>query len=137
MTTTPTLNGQIIGQAERLTRAVLERLLAGAGVTFVQWVAINQTATAGPDGVATRLTDGLRIDHAEAQATVDGLAEAGLLAADGSLTTAGRARYDEISAGIAGITERLYSGLPADELATAGRVLSAVIARARSELATA
>ena len=46
MTKAPTLNGQVIGQAERATRAVLEVLLADTDTPFTQWVAINLTAQA-------------------------------------------------------------------------------------------
>jgi hypothetical protein len=127
--TTP-LNGQIIGQAERTTRAVLDRLLATTGTSFEQWVALNLSAA----GTLDTLAAGLRIDPAGAAAIVAGLTDAGLLTAAGSLTPAGRARHDEISAGIAGITERLYGGLPAADLATAGRVLTTITDRARAEL---
>jgi DNA-binding MarR family transcriptional regulator len=135
MSSTPTLNGQLIGQAERVTRAVLDRLLAGAGTTFTQWVALNLTATANPHDLEAQLVDGLRVEPAEARSAIAGLVDQGLLTREGGLTAAGRERFDEISAGIAGIGERLYAGLPADDLATAGRVLTAVISRARSELA--
>jgi hypothetical protein len=138
MSTAPTLNGQIIGQAERATRAVLDRLLAETGTTFPQWVALNLTATdrgaAALDDLGNLLVTGLGVTPAEASAAITGLIERGLLAG-GGLTVGGQARYDEIAAGIAGIGERLYGGLPADDLATAGRVLTAVTDRARSELA--
>jgi hypothetical protein len=131
---TPTLNGQLIGRAERVTRAVLDRLLAETGTTFTEWVALNVTATADPNDLDAQLVAGLRIEPAEARSVVAGLAGQGLLAAGGGLTAAGRARYDQIATGIAGITRRLYADLPADDLATAGRMLTAVIARAQSEL---
>jgi hypothetical protein len=51
------------------------------------------------------------------------------------LTDQGRARNDEIRSAIAVITERLYGDIPAADLATAGRVLSLVTARANAELA--
>jgi DNA-binding MarR family transcriptional regulator len=138
--TATTLNGQIIGQAERSTRAVLDRLLATTGTTFDQWVAINLAATtapAGPDELAAGLTTGLQLDPAAAAAVIRDLAAAGLLSPQAALTPAGRRRHQEISAGIAAITERLYGGLPADELATAGRVLATVTERARDELRSA
>jgi hypothetical protein len=36
---------------------------------------------------------------------------------------------------VTGITQRLWSGLPAEDLATAGRVLSIITERANAELA--
>jgi DNA-binding MarR family transcriptional regulator len=130
-----TLNGQLIGQAERVTRALLDRLLAETGTTFTQWVALNVTATAGPDDLETQLAGGLRIAPAEARSAIATLVEQGLLRPEGGLTSAGRARYERIAAGIAGISRRLYADLPADDLAAAGRMLAAVIGRAQSELA--
>ena len=61
MTTTPTLNGRIIGQAERATRALLENLLATTGIGFQPWVALTNLATASsarstPAGVRSSCT---------------------------------------------------------------------------------
>ncbi|GAA2599671.1 hypothetical protein GCM10010399_33040 [Dactylosporangium fulvum] len=135
------LNGQIIGQAERSTRALLDRLLARTATTFEEWVAVNLTAVSGGtlarDDLVARMATGLRITPAAAGAAVTGLVEAGLLDAGGSLTPAGRARYDEIAAGVAELTARLYAGFPADDLDAAGRVLAEITARADAELATA
>jgi hypothetical protein len=132
---TATLNGQLIGQAERVTRAVLDRLLADTGSTFTQWVALNVTATADPDDLETQVAGGLRIAPAEARAAIATLVEQGLLGPEGGLTAAGRSRYEEIAAGIAEISRRLYADLPADDLAAAARILATVIGRAQSELA--
>jgi hypothetical protein len=129
------LNGQVIGQAERATRALLDRLLAGVGTPFEQWVALNLTATTGPVSAA-ELAARLRIPLDEAGSALSALTVAGLLARDGTLTVAGRSRHEEISAGLAGITARLYGDLPADDLAVAGRVLTLITARATAELGT-
>lgn len=129
------LNGQVIGQAERATRAVLDRLLDRVGTPFEQWVALNLTTTSGPLPAAALATR-LRIPLTEATAALSALAADGLLAADGTLTAAGRDRHAEITAGLAVITDRLYGDLPADDLAVAGRVLTLITARAAAELAT-
>jgi hypothetical protein len=143
MTTTPTLNGQIIGQAERSTRAVLDALLADTGTTFEQWVALNVAHDAGPEPVEAdlvqRVAAGLRIDGAAVLATFDELVTDGLVARRGGaveLTDAGGVRHDRISAGIAGIVTRLYRDLAADDLATAARVLTTITGRANAELAS-
>lgn len=130
-----TLNGQVIGQAERATRAVLDRLLDRVGTPFEQWVALNLTAVSGPVAAA-ELAARLRIPLAPAAAALSALAADGLLAADGTLTPAGRDRHAEITTGLAEITDRLYGDLPADDLAVAGRVLTLVTARASAELST-
>jgi DNA-binding MarR family transcriptional regulator len=129
------LNGQVIGQAERATRALLDRLLAGVGTPFEQWVALNLTATSGPvspAGLAARL----RIPVDDATAAVSALVSDGLLDREGALTAAGRARHDEITTGLTAITARLYGDLPPDDLAVAGRVLTLITARATAELTT-
>jgi DNA-binding MarR family transcriptional regulator len=138
---TTTLNGQILGAAENATRAVLDRLLAGTGTTFHQWVALNGTAQSGGavdlDQLVARMVDGLKIDRAAVLATVAELSDAGLLTADGTrvtLTEAGQTRYHGIRGAVDDVTARLYGDLPEDDLATAGRVLTLITARANAEL---
>jgi hypothetical protein len=129
------LNGQVIGQAERATRALLDRLLAGTGTSFEQWVALNLTATSGPVSAA-ELASRLRIPVQEATSALSALTVEGLLARDGTLTVAGRSRHEDITTELAGITARLYGDVPADDLAVAGRVLTLITARATAELGT-
>jgi DNA-binding MarR family transcriptional regulator len=142
-TAVPTLNGQVLGQAERASRAVLDRLLARVDTTFDQWVVLNLTGTTEPppgrDQLVARMATGLRIAPATVQSTVDGLVAAGMLV-DGAamaLTDQGRARFDTLRAELAEVTARLYGDLPAEDLATAGRVLTIVTERANAELAAA
>ncbi|MCX5339121.1 hypothetical protein [Streptomyces atratus] len=147
MSVTPTVNGQVIGQAHYATRAVLERLLATTGTTFHQSVALNVIAESGEaierGRLVDRMTGTLKIDAEVAEATVAELSAAGLLEeVPGStprvgLTPAGRDRRQAHGAGIADITARLYADLPAEDLATAGRVLTEVTARANAVLAGA
>ncbi|MFI6729355.1 hypothetical protein NRF20_05520 [Streptomyces sp. R-74717] len=147
MSVTPTVNGQVIGQAHYATRAVLERLLATTGTTFHQSVALNVIADSGEaierGRLVDRMTGTLKIDAEVAEATVAELSAAGLLEeVPGStprvgLTPAGRDRRQAHRAGIADITARLYADLPAEDLATAGRVLTEVTARANAVLAGA
>jgi hypothetical protein len=139
--TTPVLNGQLIGQAQIATGALLERILARTGTTFHQWVAINVATLSGGAveraGLIARMTDGLRIEVGAAEAAASGVVELGLAELDGErlvLTEAGRARHAEISADTAELTGRLYGGIEADDLAVAGRVLAEVTARAQAEL---
>jgi hypothetical protein len=143
VTTTPTLNGQDIGQAERATRALLDRLLADTGTPFVDWVALNVLATtASPmteGDLVARLRDGLLSAEDSVRPAVDRLRATGLATtgADGpiELTAAGRARHADIRAGIDRITAAIYGALPSDDLVTAGRVLRTVAERARALLA--
>ncbi|WP_406089673.1 hypothetical protein [Streptomyces sp. NBC_01013] len=147
MSTTPTVNGQVIGQAHYATRAVLERLLAGTGTTFHQSVALNATAdNDGPidrSGLVERMTATLKIGATVAQDTLSGLTSAGLMeelpgqASRLVLTAAGAEVQRTNRTGIAEITARLYADLPAEDLAAAGRVLTEVTARANAVLAEA
>ncbi|WP_405682840.1 hypothetical protein [Streptomyces sp. NBC_00057] len=147
MPVTPTVNGQVIGQAHYATRAVLERLLATTGTTFHQSVALNVIADTGESiergRLVDRMTGTLKIDAEAAEATVAELSAAGLLeevpgsTARVGLTPAGRDRQHAHRAGIADITARLYADLPAEDLAAAGRVLTEVTARANAVLAGA
>ena len=91
--TEATLNGQVIGQTERATRAVLDRLLESAR---------RERLVAGSERV--------------------------------ELTEAGRARHSTIMAGVGRITQRLYAGLPREELVVAARVLETLTEGARAAL---
>ncbi|WP_328667445.1 hypothetical protein OG905_10400 [Streptomyces sp. NBC_00322] len=146
MSTAPTLNGQVIGQAHYATRAVLDGLLAREGITFHQVVALNATAGGGGDaverdGLVGRMTSTLKIDESAVLATIAELTGSGLLealpgeVARVALTEMGRALQSRIKAGTAKITERLYGDLPDEDLRTAGRVLTLVTARANADLA--
>ncbi|MFC9325097.1 hypothetical protein [Kitasatospora sp. NPDC057015] len=145
MSTTPSLNGQVIGLAHYATRALLERELARTGTTFVQSLALNTAADGGGSAdreqLVTRLTDGLKIDAETAEAALAELTATGLLEnapagpAHLRLTAAGRERQQLIRAAVGGITARLYGDIPAEDLATAGRVVATVKARADAELA--
>lgn len=139
--TVSTLNGQVIGQAENATRAVLDRLLVTAGVTFHQWVGLNLIEAAGgsiePEQFVRRMVNGLKVDDWVASGTIAELIGAGLVAGDRVLTwtPAGQDRHAAVRVGVNGITERLYAGLPADDLAIAARVLTTLTERANAELA--
>ena len=141
MTQAPTLNGQVIGQAERATRAVLEVLLAETGTPFVEWVALNLTAQREStlEALVDQLVTGLRISERDARFTIDVLIADALVTVGDTvrLTGAGAAKYQQISDGIADITRRLYRDLPHDDLVVARRVLETLTERARAELASA
>lgn len=138
----PPLNGLVIGQAERVTRAVLDRLLATEGRTFHEWVVLNLLHGTGGDedeqALVALATARLRISDAPVRAAVAAVVENGQLDRhDGrlALTAAGAATRARIQAGIDGIAERFYGDLPAADLATAGRILAIVTSRAEAELA--
>ncbi|HZD97637.1 MAG TPA: hypothetical protein VE132_05705, partial [Micromonosporaceae bacterium] len=79
MATVQTLNPQIIGQTERALGALMNKVLATAGGTFPQWVALTITAGAD-DGIdrerlIERLSDALAVDASPASAVATELIE--------------------------------------------------------------
>ncbi len=144
MSTTPTFNPALVGQTESAFGAILDRELAGTGLNGLRWVALN-LALAGGQGVDRvqlihRLAAARNVDEPEARKSVDDLAVAGLLhipdkhCAPVTVTDAGRQLHGQVSTAVAGVTQRLWGDLPVEDLATAGRVLSTVLARAQQEL---
>jgi DNA-binding MarR family transcriptional regulator len=142
-TTTPLLDPRVIALAHYAGRALLENVLARHGATFQQSVTLRVAAIAeGPverDGIVGAVVGALKIDAAEARSVIDGLIAAGLLAPEGPslvrITDAGRELHDRTSAETAPISARVYAGIPTEDLAVAGRVLSLITERADGELA--
>lgn len=145
MATAPTFGPPLIGQTEKAFNAILDRQLAGTGMTEPQWVTL--TLAVGGGGSADRgqligrLVAALKVRDADAESLIAELAAAQLLqASDGGasrleVTDGGRQLHGRIRAQVSEIIERLWGDLPAEDLATAGRVLSTVLARANAELA--
>ncbi|MFB7978407.1 hypothetical protein [Streptomyces vinaceus] len=131
----PLLDGRSIGIAYHAIAAVRDRLLAASGLTFHQSVALKAVAD-GLDraGAADRVGATLRIGAAQADALLGELAGAGLLEGE-RLTGKGRDVQDRFTDTVAGLTERLYAGIPVAEREIAARALAHVAARANAELA--
>ncbi|CCK25561.1 hypothetical protein BN159_1182 [Streptomyces davaonensis JCM 4913] len=139
---TPLLNPQVIGLAHYAGRAVLERVLARHGMTFQQSIALRRAAAQGPverDGLVGGVVDALKVTPAEAHSVVDELITADLLSPEGPsqvrITDTGRELFDRTSAETAPISARVYAGIPEEDLAAAGRVLTLITERANAELA--
>jgi DNA-binding MarR family transcriptional regulator len=147
MSATPTFSAQLLGQTENAANAILDRLLAEPGLTEPQWVTLTITVMGGGtldrDQLVERVTGALKVSEAEAQALITELAGAQLLQvpdderAPVKLTDLGQQLHTRIRDEVTQITQRLWGDLPAEDLATAGRILSTVLARANAELATA
>jgi DNA-binding MarR family transcriptional regulator len=143
----PSLSTQVIGQAETALGAILYPLLARTGTTFHQWLVLTLAAASGGaidrGQLIDRITGARKLDDAEVEAAISELTAAGLvqpLPGDHprvGLTDAGQARYRQIGTALDEVTARLFGDFPAEDLATAGRVLSIVTARANAELADA
>ncbi|MEU0780984.1 MarR family transcriptional regulator [Streptomyces sp. NPDC006173] len=139
------VNGQVIGLAHYASRAALERVLAHSGTSFNQSVALRAVSDNGGSveraWLVGRLTGALKIEESAARATVEEMTARELLAEPSaervSLTDAGHELFDSIRTAGNAIAARLYAGIPAEDLATAGRVLALVTERADAESAAA
>jgi DNA-binding MarR family transcriptional regulator len=135
----PTLNPQIVGQAEKAHKPFLDRILAPTGTTMSQWVALKFTAVSGGaadrDQLINRIGGALRIDDAAVLAVIAELINAELLKdvpGEGSrvgFTDAGQALYQQINGAIEEVIARVYGDIPVDDLATAARVLTLITTR--------
>lgn len=147
MTTTatagaPAADARLLGLAHYAARGVLEHVLARHGLTFQQQVVLRTVLTAdGPptaDDVVAQVRHTLKADPAEVRVTLDGLLTRRLLVADGEHlrpTEAAREVTAAAGAEVAPVSARIWGGIPAEDLAAAGRVLALVTERADAELA--
>ncbi len=146
-TTAPPLNARVIALSHYAGRALLERVLAGHGATFHQSVTLRAVVVAGEsigrDELVTEVTGSLKAEDSVVLDVIEELTAAKLLEQDPAQesrirpTDAGRALYATTTAETAGIAARLYAGIPAEDLAVAGRVLALLTERANAELARA
>jgi hypothetical protein len=147
----PILTGQDIGQAEKATRAVFERLLSTVGLRFEVWVNLNLVATSATpldaDELVARVVQGLKITESAANAAFAELVDQGLVLLtpfdelpsstanpEVTLTVTGATRFGQVRAALGRITQRLYGDVPTEDLVIAHRVLARVTERANAEL---
>jgi DNA-binding MarR family transcriptional regulator len=140
----PALNTQVIGQAESALGAILDPLLEQAKMTFSQWLVLVITSASGGsvsrDQLVRRITTGRKVPDSDVLGAVHDLVLAGAAemlpgaVATVRLTPAGQERFGQVRGQVDEITRRLFD-LPAEDLATAGRVLTIVTERANAEIA--
>ncbi|WP_405661746.1 MarR family transcriptional regulator [Streptomyces sp. NBC_01166] len=141
-TTGPVADARTLGLAHYAARGVLEHVLARHGSTFqgqiVLRAAITTDAPQTPDDLVAQVQGYLKADPAGIRATLDELIAEQLLDADGAHlrpTDAGRELLASVGAETAPLSARIWGGIPAEDLAAAGRVLALVTERADAELA--
>ena len=143
MSTYPTLSPRVIGQAEKTLNAILGRQLAGTGLTEPRWViltlAVTSGGTAGREAFTRIVSDALKISETEARAHIADMVAAQQLQVAGeppAVTATGAARqlHSRIGTATADIVQRLWGDLPAEDLATTGRVLAIITDRANARL---
>ena len=147
MSTTPEFGTRLIGQTENALGAILDRQLAGSGMSRPQWITLTVAVMSGPTidhaQLVSRVAGALKISDAQAQERIHELCAVDLLRMDEpddsavAATETGRELHGRILASVSEITRRLWGDLPTDDVATAGRVLATVLDRANSELASA
>ncbi|PSM45359.1 MarR family transcriptional regulator [Streptomyces dioscori] len=142
-TPAPVANARDLALAHYAARGVLEHVLARHGATFQQQVALRAAITSDtpqtPDDLVTQVQGYLKADPAGIRATLDELLAKHLLVADGAHlrpTEAGRELLTAVGAETAPVSARIWGGIPAEDLAAAGRVLALVTERANKELST-
>ncbi|WP_030797124.1 hypothetical protein [Streptomyces sp. NRRL S-337] len=148
-TTVPTVNGRVVALAHYAGRALVERVMAQHGATFHQSVALRAVVVAGEsigrDEPVGDVIGSLKIDESVVRGVIEELTATKLLEEDPAevsrsrlrLTDAGRELCESTAAETAEISARLYAGIPVEDLAIAGRVLTLVTERANAELAGA
>ncbi|MFF8941722.1 MarR family winged helix-turn-helix transcriptional regulator [Streptomyces sp. NPDC014864] len=144
-TAAPPVNGRVIALAHYAARALLEGVLVRHGATFHQSVTLRAVVVAGESTVRDELvgdvSGALKIDESVVRGVIEELTALKLLEEDPAvasrirLTAAGRKLYESTTAETAEISARLYAGIPAEDLAVAGRVLALITERANTELA--
>lgn len=132
----------LIGQTEKALNAILDRQLAGTGITEPQWVTLTLTVVSGGAidraELIRRVGGATQFSQASVAERITELTAAGFLRDGGDgrieVTDEGRARWTQVRTAIEPITQRLWGDLPAEDLATAGRVLGTVLGRANAVL---
>ncbi|MEU2113286.1 MarR family transcriptional regulator [Streptomyces sp. NPDC019507] len=140
--TSPLADARALGLAHYAARGVLEHVLARHGITFQQQIALRAAVTADarqtPEELVAQVRGFLKADPADIRTTLDELLAKELLVADGAHlrpTDSGRELLTAVGADTAPVTARVWGGIPAEDLAAAGRVLALVTERADAELA--
>ncbi|CAM3671017.1 MarR family winged helix-turn-helix transcriptional regulator [Occultella aeris] len=142
-TTAQTFGTALIGQTEKALNAILDRQLAGTGITEPQWVTLTLTVVSGGaidrTELIRRVGGATQFRQASVAERITELTTAGFLrdAGDGhvQVTDEGQARWTQVRSAIGPITQGLWGDLPAEDLASAGRVLGIVLDRANAVLA--
>ncbi|MFD3457825.1 MarR family transcriptional regulator [Streptomyces sp. NPDC058691] len=140
--TAPVADARGLALAHYAARGVLELVLARHGLTFQQQVALRAAITSDvpqtPDDLISQVQQSLKADPADIRPTLDELLAKQLLGTDGAHlrpTDAGREMFAAVGAETAPVSARIWGGIPAEDLAAAGRVLALVTERANAELA--
>jgi DNA-binding MarR family transcriptional regulator len=139
------VNGQDISMAARATRKALDVVLAEQGTSFPPLATLNTLVSRGNvmdrDALIAQLARGLDVNAETVLTVVHGLEARGLVDTSTDetvriqLTPAGQAEHRRLTSIISGLTDALYQGFDANELAVTRRVLVTLTERADSHVA--
>ena len=135
----------LIGQTEKALNAILDRQLAGTGITEPQWVTLTLTVVGGGAidraELIRRVAGATQFSRAAVAERIAELTAAGFLRDSAGdrveVTDEGHARWTRVRTAIGPITQGLWGDLPGEDLAAAARVLRVVLNRANAVLAAA
>jgi DNA-binding MarR family transcriptional regulator len=137
--TPPLTLGRTVALAQQALTSLLAESLAKAGTTPLAWLALDRIATDGPaddvEALRASLAPAERTYPGSAADTIQTLVADGLIAAGPDrveLTPAGEARYRELRAATAAVTERVLAPFDQGEIQAAARTLVAVTEHART-----
>lgn len=139
MTQIPVLNGQDVGEAEGALTALLNKALAETGVSRTKYIALRVLTVRGPQGSPAALAQYLAsqpqvgLDADGAAALVADM-EANDLVREGNITQEGLDLNARLAGVVGSFSRQVFEGIDIDDLATAGRVVRQITARA-AELA--
>lgn len=142
MSATPSFTPRLIGETEKTLNAILDRHLAGSGLTEQHWITLTVAIVSGGsidrDELVKQVVSGAKFSEQDVRARVSELVGRQLLddsiSPEVTVTDAGAQLHAQIRAANTELTARLWGDLPADELATTARVLGIVLERANAEL---
>jgi DNA-binding MarR family transcriptional regulator len=145
MSATPAFSPRLLGETEKTLNAILDRHLAGSGLTEQHWITLTSVIVSGGaidrNELVRQVVRGAKFSEQDVRARVSELVASQLLDDSASpkvtITEAGAQLHAQIRATNNELTARLWADLSAEELATAARVLGTVLVRANAELARA
>lgn len=138
----PAVNPQVIGQTESALGALLAPILEETGRTFEQWLVLTVLTAAGgaqdPAQLTARIASARKLPAAAVEAGIAELTAAGALAHEAGqvrLTSEGQAMHRAVRTRVDEVTTEIFD-FPAEDLAIAGRVLTAITERVNAFLAS-
>ena len=145
MSATSAFSPRLIGETEKTLNAILDRHLAGSGLTEQHWITLTVVIVSGGsvdrDELVSQVVSGAKFSEHDVRVRVSELVASQLLDDSASpvvtVTDAGAQLHAGIRAANNELTARLWGDLSAEELATAAHVLETVLERANAELAHA